>query len=618
MTKIIVRVQSPVGTKRIDTSTTEKTSNFYEKVYETFGLLSLNFALYKQRDKTQEIISSRSKSLFTYGIRHGDILYLWPLNGMSIFPTGEVGEPNNTAVATTSTVATTSSTLTNANPSRLLSVVEDDVDVHLQKEDGRIDRPRDERLCHHNANSKCIHCAPLEPYDDEYLRQQNVKHVSFHGFIRKLKGGADKGKFVALENISCKIKSGCQDHPPWPKGICSKCQPNAITLNRQIYRHVDNVVFENPQLVERFLNYWRTTGHQRIGFLIGTYEMHKDVPLGIKATVSAIYEPPQDSTRDSIQLHQDDRLEIVNELAKTLGHRVVGWIFTDLIAEDIKKGTVQHFRNVSSHFLSAQECIMAGYFQNHYPNMCRLSTDGYFGSKFVTVCVTGDIENQVHMEGYQVSNQCMALVRDGCLVPTKDAPELGYVRESSNEQYVPDVFYKEKDNYGNEVMQLARPLPIEYLLLDVPVSTPMEPKHTFTVSDKRPFPVENRFIDGHIQDFSALSSYLQQFDKDDFLTAASDFHFLLYIATMDTLPLKEYMSPLLEAVKNKDAGLANEWAKSEQWATVEQLMAAQSVSSPSSPGQASTSYVDRTWTCQHCTYINNASVSQCEICSLPQ
>lgn len=54
----------------------------------------------------------------------------------------------------------------------------------------------------------------------------------------------------------------------------------------------------------------------------------------------------------------------------------------------------------------------------------------------------GDKTNQVHMEGYQVSNQCMALVRDGCLVPTKDAPELGYVIESSDKQYVPDVYYK--------------------------------------------------------------------------------------------------------------------------------------------------------------------------------
>ena len=36
----------------------------------------------------------------------------------------------------------------------------------------------------------------------------------------------------------------------------------------------------------------------------------------------------------------------------------------------------------------------------------------------------------------------MALVRDGILVPTKDAPELAYVIESTKEEYVPDVFFK--------------------------------------------------------------------------------------------------------------------------------------------------------------------------------
>lgn len=58
----------------------------------------------------------------------------------------------------------------------------------------------------------------------------------------------------------------------------------------------------------------------------------------------------------------------------------------------------------------------------------------------------GDSQHQVHMEGYQVSNQCEALVRDGCLVPTKDAPELGFIRQSSAQMYVPDVFYKVRTN----------------------------------------------------------------------------------------------------------------------------------------------------------------------------
>lgn len=62
--------------------------------------------------------------------------------------------------------------------------------------------------------------------------------------------------------------------------------------------------------------------------------------------------------------------------------------------------------------------------------------------KIKTIYFVGDSTNQIHFEGYQVSDQCMALVRDDCLIPTKDAPELGYVKESSETQYVPDVFYK--------------------------------------------------------------------------------------------------------------------------------------------------------------------------------
>ena len=56
--------------------------------------------------------------------------------------------------------------------------------------------------------------------------------------------------------------------------------------------------------------------------------------------------------------------------------------------------------------------------------------------------LSGDMDNQVGFDGFQVSNQCMALVRDDCLVPTVDEPGLGYIRESSSNQYVPDVFYK--------------------------------------------------------------------------------------------------------------------------------------------------------------------------------
>ena len=50
-----------------------------------------------------------------------------------------------------------------------------------------------------------------------------------------------RGKFAHLEDLSCKIKAGCTDHLPWPAAICTKCQPSAITLARQVilelFRH---------------------------------------------------------------------------------------------------------------------------------------------------------------------------------------------------------------------------------------------------------------------------------------------------------------------------------------------------------------------------------------------
>lgn len=47
-----------------------------------------------------------------------------------------------------------------------------------------------------------------------------------------------------------------------------------------------------------------------------------------------------------------------------------------------------------------------------------------------------------------------------------------------------------------------------------------------------------RMIEGQIQEFNSLCSYMQQFNPDQFLEAMSDFHLLIFIATMDMLPMK--------------------------------------------------------------------------------
>ena len=161
----------------------------------------------------------------------------------------------------------------------------------------------------------------------------------------------------------------------------------------------------------------------------------------------------------------------------------------------------------------------------------------------------------------------MALVRENILCPTKDAPELGYVRESSSKQYVPDVFFKEKDKYGNEVTKLARPLPVEYLLIDIAVATPLNPVQSF----RNGFPVENRPMEGQLQDFASLASHRRQVPNlPDFFR---DFHLLLYLGTQTVHPLdQELLQPLLAAIRDEKNEKVFAWAESSHWHTIEALI----------------------------------------------
>lgn len=286
---------------------------------------------------------------------------------------------------------------------------------------------------------------------------------------------------------------------------------------------------------------------------------------------------------------------------------------------------------------------MAADFQNEVPNPCNLSRTGYFGSKFVTVCVSGDENHQISLKGYQVSNQCMALVRDNCLVPTLDAPELGYVRESTSEQYVPDVFYKTKDEYG-EVTRLARPLPLEYLIIELTTTTPIKPKPLLP-GGKGHFPVTNR----EFQNFDGVVTYLSSQSGVPFLSYMADFHFLLYLYQSDMLGIdfKPHLPELCDAICRGDKLLGDRWRQKECWATLEQLIKA-SADSPTqlssarfpsarsilppipSGSRMSTSSASVTataaeasggggdWSCQHCTYLNQSHRAECEVCHLPR
>lgn len=179
------------------------------------------------------------------------------------------------------------------------------------------------------------------------------------------------------------------------------------------------------------------------------------------------------------------------------------------------------------------------------------------------------------------------------------------------------------DKFGNEITQLARPLPVEYLIIDITTTFPKDPVYTFSTSSNL-FPIENRETLGETQDFHSLANYLSQNTSSVFLDIISDFHLLLFLVTNEVMPLQDSISLLLEAVRTRDKELAQTWKKSEQWATIEQLCSTVGAQ-PSelqdfgaSGGSAHAASSSSMWSCLHCTFMNQAGTDHCEMCQLPR
>jgi len=365
--------------------------------------------------------------------------------------------------------------------------------------------------------------------------------------------------------------------------------------------------------------------------LIGRYEKYDDVPLGIKAVVTAIYEPPQESSATAVRLLDDENSDKVDALCSALGQQRVGWIFTDLAQLQSKTpGAVRYTRTPDSYHLTAQECITAGAFQNRYRNVCRYAQEHYFGSKFATVVVTGDVSNMIHMVGYQVSNQCDALVEAQLLVPVNGRPELGFIRSREHpaypDQYVPDVQYKLKDEYGNEVTRDGRPLPVEYLLVDVPVGAPLQSTRTLA-GEHIQYAIENRNRDMALfppQDLSTLNERLSKNSKVSTIQLLANWHLLYQLCTQNaSMPHDARMSDdellsLVNACGKADSVGVDNWTGTCMAYSAIIAHATSARSTNKVAGGRSTSDDEAQWQCASCTFLNPTTKTDCDICGLPR
>ncbi|KAI0079865.1 polyubiquitin-tagged protein recognition complex Npl4 component [Panus rudis PR-1116 ss-1] len=647
---MLVRVRSKDGNFRFEFQPTADIAELANKILETTENADpATLAISNQPRGNETLVTTlQGHTLQSLGLKHGDLVFV-------------SYQPRATQSSTASPSATAPS---QPQPSAEQvkrpweTVKEDPVDEYWRKQDGKIPRGRDSRFCKHGANAMCDYCMPLEPYDPKYHTEHNIKHISYHAYLKKLQPKITNSASSILPPLtppSYKVKVPCPSggHPNWPAGICTACQPSAITLQSQPFRMVDHLEFASPDIIDRFLHAWRVTGTQRFGWLIGRYEPYNAVPMGVKAVVEAIHEPPQQGELDGLELGLpwEDEPRI-RELAKHASTPLtfVGYIFTDLTPQEDDKTKLVYKRHPQSFFLSSLEVIFAAHVQNANPTPSKSSSTGQFASRMVTAVLTGTEDGGIDVSAYQVSEQACAMV-DADMIEASVDPNIVRVKEEDRDEdsarYVPDVFFRYKNEYGLEVKKSAKPcFPVEYLLVNVSHGFPQEPSPLFRSIQ---FPIENRpgLEDQHIEKVLHALARLNAPDirestqggnaqqRAELAKFLSDWHLVAFLGTTQLIS-QEDMKLLLRIASSPnldDRAVLDPLLRTDSWQTLmtftrEVAPARPQSSHPTTDTRHSEDIPpevfdqiaageDQGKVCPHCTFVNSHGGSDCEVCGLP-
>ncbi|ODV87544.1 hypothetical protein CANARDRAFT_21491 [[Candida] arabinofermentans NRRL YB-2248] len=535
---MIIRIRTKSGMFRLDVLPTTSFGDVVNQLIPKLPPFKLESLSISNQPNTigQNALSISDQTIESSNLKNGDMLYLTyeeskePIQDTVI--SSSISGKHSEKSATVAIDISSSSNNQQKKPNQLA------IDDILDKEEGLITRKKTS-FCRHTEKGMCEYCSPLPPWDKNYQADHNIKHISFHAYINELNSSTNKmesgSSYISpLSESNYKINKNCPGgHDPWPKGICSKCQPSAITMQRQNFRMVDHIEIQDSEMINNFINSWRLSGTQRIGLMFGTYDKYDKVPLGLKGKVEAIYEFPQLDQEDGLILQEWEDENKILEMANELGLLPIGIIFTDLADAGNGDGTVICKRHKDSFFLSSLELVFAVKWQLKFPNICKWSDSNQFSSKFVTCIISGNTKGEIDIEAYQISECGESLLKADLISPSTHPNEV-YINPQNDERYVPEIFYQKINEYGLTIKQNAKPsFPVEYLLVSLTHGFPEKSSPFFKAPNDKKFPIENRGYIGESQDISNINTYLKDAMKSNnvelLAQSLSNFHLLIYL-----------------------------------------------------------------------------------------
>lgn len=512
---MIIRIQGPADRRKIELDEKET----LQKVIET----NYNITEFKvTADRAQRKGIDASKAVGSLGLENGALIFLhYDVKGTQSESAGQSMSRSGSAKDAVRT------------------------DTH------KVQRKRDPLLCNHSENAMCAHCAPLDPWDSSYHSENKIKYLSLRSYVEMLKINKK-----AFERPDYRKKT-CLEHGP--RASCTKCQSKPVVLCPQVFRVVDHVEFDCGYIVENFIKNCKATGKTRFGYLIGKYEDYTQIPLGQKAVVSWIYEPNQRSFPDGFVLEEDDSLRF----ASVFGMDVVGIVYYAVGKRDFFLSSLE-VEFIAKHQLMFQKSRDTR--SAHAAESLSQSAEDV--SRLVTIVVKLNEENDYVLEEYMVTEQCLAMVKEGMVVPTVD-PHFFQARES--------VHYRSK-----EEMVESKRVPVDFFIVRLTHGMKHNP---FFLSKKR---FERGFGMKKIADYFGRTFDIESFSNYDLVLRLS--------REMD-------VSKLIFAVTRRDEALLREFLEESAFGAFRERMRRYEVES---------------WNCGTCTYLNTNNLSACEMCGIPK